>query len=1471
MEEDAPRAKRQRVDKAGRFAALEKLKNLKGSKNKCNVEEDVDNVYEIIDEKDYEKRAKEKYGGHDWIEDDGTGYLEDGRDFFEDEDYSEDEGGAGGRDAKGSKKRPRDASKPTKGKGSIRNLFSNAVPKKKEPLIKVAEDDVLADILGELDDGGKQAGTTNGVTSKTQGHYQTTSKINQTDAALAKEYMNSFINNIKIKENPKKTNDSTSDDEMLDKILKPQMKPKPVVLADKEEIIKTDKINKVASKKNPFLKEKKKVEKEDEEEEKPIASTEIEDIPDDDMDFSMLNDDENQFEEKPATTAKPKDVEAKQEKSPKIQSKPITTAEDDMKSLLNNWENICNMDNFDEEIAAATSATDESALGSEELKFYYWEAWEDPVRIPGEVFLFGKLQGKTDTDSKSICVRVEDIKRVLYLLPREYMLDPITKEKTNQKVELTDVYKEFEEVISTEIGVDEFRSKRVTKNFAYHPIGVDVPEVCEYIEIHYSGKKGPPNTKTKYNSIAYIFGANTNSLERFILDRKIKGPCWLTLTNFTINKTPQSWCKTEVTCSSPNFVTLSENQKIPPPPICVLTLNVRTALNPKLMKNEIVMISCLVNNRFRVDKPPPNPPFNRHFCGFTRPVTQNWPFDLNIKLSQYKSTQAKKMDSERALLSWFLATYQSIDPDLIVTQDAADCQLDVICDRVSTLKIQLWSRLGRLRMSQSFGKRMLDFFVGRMVCDVKRSAEELIKSRSFDLNTLCVNVLKIKEGERMDVNEDELHQMFETGDGILKLITLTMQDCSFVLRLMCELNVMPLAMQITSICGNVMSRTLQGGRSERNEFLLLHAFTEKNYIVPDKKKREFTNWNSTQIDLADGDATKTAATRKKAAYSGGLVLEPVKGLYDKYILLMDFNSLYPSIIQEYNICFTTVPQPEKDEELATLPDSSVEHGILPRQIRRLVESRREVKKLMAASDLEPELKMQYHIRQMALKLTANSMYGCLGFAHSRFFAQHLAALVTHKGREILMNTKSLVQKLNYEVVYGDTDSIMINTNSLDYDQVFKIGHNIKQTVNKIYKQVELDIDGVFKCLLLLKKKKYAAVTVSKTPKGELKFSQEHKGLDIVRRDWSQIAVMVGKIVLDEILSDKQHDDKIDAIHNHLEKVKTNIEENSVPLPMFVITKQLAKAPKEFTGNSAVTQSHVQVALRMNDTKNRRYKKGDMVDYIICDDGTCNPATQRAYHLDEIKSSENLKVDKIYYLAHQIHPVIWRMCDPLEGTDASRIAQCLGLDPSKFKIAAQRSQQEKMDDGIGESIVKSSLQKFLQCEKFEFACVTCKTNNIVASAFKPAVNRSYDAVLAKCSNSECGACPYKYVVSIRNQLILAMRKHIKRFYENWLVCDDPACNSNTRRYSHVTHSRRPICLACKKGVLIRQFSERDLYNQLTYLQYMFDLSKHQQKNVNLTPEIETAYAMLRETVEQQLDRSAFCTISLAKLFDQLSSS
>jgi len=157
--------------------------------------------------------------------------------------------------------------------------------------------------------------------------------------------------------------------------------------------------------------------------------------------------------------------------------------------------------------------------------------------------------------------------------------------------------------------------------------------------------------------------------------------------------------------------------------------------------------------------------------------------------------------------------------------------------------------------------------------------------------------------------------------------------------------------------------------------------------VPDKA-RFGKRFKQEQNDENNAGQQDEKSKPSGPSYLGGLVLEPKKGFYDNFIVLMDFLSLYPSIIQEFNICFTT-------STTETNTDNSV-RGILPEEIRKLVESRKEVKKLMQAESTSQDLKRQYDIRQKALKLTANSMYGCLGFRNSRFYAKNLAALITGK-------------------------------------------------------------------------------------------------------------------------------------------------------------------------------------------------------------------------------------------------------------------------------------------------------------------------------------------------------------------------------------------------------------------------------------------------------------------------------------------
>lgn len=113
-------------------------------------------------------------------------------------------------------------------------------------------------------------------------------------------------------------------------------------------------------------------------------------------------------------------------------------------------------------------------------------------------------------------------------------------------------------------------------------------------------------------------------------------------------------------------------------------------------------------------------------------------------------------------------------------------------------------------------------------------------------------------------------------------------------------------------------------------------------------------------DKYSNDQSSDEPVKKKANYGGGLVLEPKPGLYEKIVLLLDFNSLYPSIIQEYSLCFTTVDRPKltlhqimskkaEEEEVLPLPAATGEgqlRGVLPKVIRTLVQRRKQVKNQM---------------------------------------------------------------------------------------------------------------------------------------------------------------------------------------------------------------------------------------------------------------------------------------------------------------------------------------------------------------------------------------------------------------------------------------------------------------------------------------------------------------------------------------------
>ena len=226
-------------------------------------------------------------------------------------------------------------------------------------------------------------------------------------------------------------------------------------------------------------------------------------------------------------------------------------------------------------------------------------------------------------------------------------------------------------------------------------------------------------------------------------------------------------------------------------------------------------------------------------------------------------------------------------------------------------------------------------------------------------------------------------------------------------------------------------------------------------------------------------------------------------------------------------------------------------GILPKLLSTLVMRRREVKKLMKDKSATPDQLASWDIKQMALKLTANSMYGCLGYSRSRFYARPLAMLTTFKGREILQSTKDLAESMQLRVIYGDTDSVMINTNMDSVQEALKFGKEFKKAVNDRYKLLEIDIDNIFRRLLLHAKKKYAALNMVEVD-GKYIEKIEVKGLDMRRREYCQLSKETSTKLLTFLLSGDDSDTVINNIHDYLRELATDMREFKIRVQKYTI-------------------------------------------------------------------------------------------------------------------------------------------------------------------------------------------------------------------------------------------------------------------------------------------------------------------------------
>ena len=369
------------------------------------------------------------------------------------------------------------------------------------------------------------------------------------------------------------------------------------------------------------------------------------------------------------------------------------------------------------------------------------------------------------------------------------------------------------------------------------------------------------------------------------------------------------------------------------------------------------------------------------------------------------------------------------------------------------------------------------------------------------------------------------------------------------------------------------------------------------------------------------------------SYPGGLVIKPVVGLH-RDVCVIDFKSMYPSLMIKYNISPETVVSSPVDEgfffEEVGLGVRIDVDGLFPEILRTLLRLRNEARdRLSSLPKSSPEFRL-LDARQRIYKILANTVYGYMGWAQARWYSYEGASLVTYLGRRTISQAIEYASELGLEVIYGDTDSLFVK-----YDEA-KVG----RLLDRIYSEMGLEakIDKIYRSILFTEaKKRYAGYTYDA--------AIDIVGLEYTRRDWCDYARELQYEVIKAVLIDGDKKKAIDIFRDYVSRIR----KGDVPLEKLVIWEQITRNLRDYKANAP----HIEVAREL-ERRGWRIRRGMFIGYIVLKGG--GPIYKRSVYYVEADPD---KVDVNYYVYHQLLPVVYRVLSPLGVSKSSLEAVAAG--------------------------------------------------------------------------------------------------------------------------------------------------------------------------------------------------------------------
>ena len=578
----------------------------------------------------------------------------------------------------------------------------------------------------------------------------------------------------------------------------------------------------------------------------------------------------------------------------------------------------------------------------------------------------------------------------------------------------------------------------------------------------------------------------------------------------------------------------------------------------------------------------------------------------------------KTVSNEKEMLESFFEIVKNENPDVLVGYNSAQFDLPYIKTRVEKLKIPTnFSRYtsplrfvnkGLIKGMKIEGRVHFDLFpVVKFFSFIG-----LIKTQSMSLDSVSEDVLGQK---KVKVKKDEIWKEWDSGN-IDHLAHYSLVDSDLTKKLNDKF--IPIQMELSSVAKLPLFETSISTSGQLVENLLMFHASNRHELIPQKP---------------GGDAINS---RLEAPIQGAFVKLPEPGIYEN-IAVLDFRGLYPSIIISYNIDpYTLVTDKNSNDAKDCFQSptdaffSKSKQGLVPFVLDYLVEKRGKIKDEIKTVDKSSDAYVRLSARSHALKILANSFYGYLGYARSRWYSRPCAESVTAWGRKHISETIAFAEKSGFNVLYADTDSVFLLYKNKD--DVIKFMNDINSSLPD---KMELELEGFYTRGVFVSKraqssdgedtgakKKYALLGDD----GRTKI----RGFELVRRDWSSVAKDTQKAVLEAILKEGSKEKAAKIIRD----VLIDLRSGKIPLDRLAISTQITKPLDQYDIVSPETAAAKKLA-----ASGQVVEKGSIIAYVIGKSG--KTISEKAIPLEMAKD-----YDYEYYQDNQILPAVMKIMKEL---------------------------------------------------------------------------------------------------------------------------------------------------------------------------------------------------------------------------------